>query len=201
MGKRPAMLVIDMQYRSLGHEPRPIEQAVLEYKTSCGDRAWRAVPGVSKLIAHFRSLGLPVIFPHVAPKGPNDGGRLADKLPGVLSVPPAGYEFVREVAPAPGEITIAKYHASAFFGTALISHLVDHRIDTLFVTGGTTSGCVRATAVDASSLGFKVVVPFDCVYDRSQTCHAVNLFDLASKYADVVDVDRAIELASTANAS
>jgi len=193
-GKFPALLVIDMQYRSMGEHPKPIAEAVLEYPTSCGEFGWRAVPYVAQLMAAFRQRGFPVIFPHVAPKGVHDGGRFGDKAPAVMHVPPRGYEFVAEVAPLPDEIRIAKFHPSPFFGTPLVSHLVNMGVDSVFVAGCTTSGCVRAAAVDASSYGFRVIVPEDCVYDRSQVSHAVNLFDLSSKYGDVLSLGSALEL-------
>ena len=80
---------------------------------------------------------------------------------------------------------IPKKHPSAFFATPLTSHLIDLGADTLVVTGCTTSGCVRGSVVDAFAFNFRVLVPHDAVYDRSATSHAVNLFDMASKYADV----------------
>lgn len=189
LGRRPALLVIDVQYRTVGETPRPIEEAIREYATSCGEIGWRAVGHIAPLMDVFRSRGLPVIFPHVAPKASYDGGRFADKVPTVMSVPPRGYEFVREVAPRPGDILLPKFHPSAFFGTPLASHLVNQGVDSLVVTGCTTSGCVRGTVVDAFSLNYRVVVPEECVYDRSSVSHAVNLFDIASKYADVVNAD------------
>jgi nicotinamidase-related amidase len=192
-GERPALLVIDVQYRSIGERPRPIVEAIQEYATSCGEYGWRAVPHVATLIAAFRERGLPIIYPHVAPKKPHDGGRFADKAPSVMGISARGYEFVAEVAPHEGDIVIPKHHASAFFGTPLASHLVNLRVDTVFVAGCTTSGCVRASAVDATSLGFRVIVPYECVFDRSQTSHAVNLFDMSSKYADVLPTDELAE--------
>jgi nicotinamidase-related amidase len=191
-GDRPALLVIDLQYRSIGERPRPIMEAINEYATSCGEHGWRAVPYVARLIAAFRERGLPVIYPHVAPKKRHDGGRFADKAPSVMGITARGYEFVAEVAPRPDEITVPKHHASAFFGTPLASHLVNLRADTVFIAGCTTSGCVRASAVDATSLGFRVIVPYECVFDRSQMSHAVNLFDMASKYADVLSLPEAL---------
>jgi maleamate amidohydrolase len=194
-GIRPALLVIDFQYRSIGERPMPILESIRnEYATSCGEYGWRAVPYAARLIAAFRAAGCPVIYPHVAPKGMHDGGRFADKAPGVMSIPLRGYEFVKEVAPIAGDILIPKYHASAFFGTALASHLIDLGADSVFIAGCTTSGCVRASAVDASSYGFRVVVPQECVFDRSQISHAVNLFDMASKYAEVLPLNAALEL-------
>ena len=191
---KAALLVIDVQYRSVGREPMPIEEAIREYPTSCGEHGWRAIPHIRALLEAFRVAGLPVLFPHVAPKRSYDGGRWADKAPAVMSIPPRGYEFVEEVAPRDGEILVPKQHASAFFGTPLISYLLDRGVSTLFVVGTTTSGCVRATVVDGSSFGFRVVVPQECVFDRSQASHAVNLFDMDSKYADVMPLESAIAL-------
>ena len=98
-GPPAALLVIDMQYRSLGETPRPIMEAIADCVTCCGEYGWQAVPHVQQLLRAFRARRLPVIFPHVAPKGRHDGGRFADKLPGVMQVPLRGYEFVKEVAP------------------------------------------------------------------------------------------------------
>lgn len=187
-----ALLVIDVQYRSIGHRPAPLREAIREYPTSCGEHGWRALPPIRQLLQAFRDAQLPVLFPHVAPKRAYDAGRWAEKAPAVMGIPARGYEFVEEVAPQDGEILLPKQHASAFFGTPLASYLIDRGVSTLYVTGTTTSGCVRATAVDASSFGFRVVIPQECVFDRSPTSHAVNLFDLNSKYADVMPVALAL---------
>jgi nicotinamidase-related amidase len=189
IGRWPALLVIDVQYRSMGEKPLPIAEAISTMPTSCGEFGWRAVPHIAKLLAVFRELRAPVLYPHVASKEPHNRGQFEMKVPGVMDVPRRGYDFVAEVAPRPEEITIPKFQASAFHGTALTSYLVGLGVDTLVVTGCTTSGCVRATVVDACALNFKVVVPQDAVYDRSQTSHAVNLFDMSSKYADVMPTD------------
>jgi nicotinamidase-related amidase len=102
-----------------------------------------------------------------------------------MDIPEQGYQFPPEIAPREGDVLLPKKHPSAFFATPLVSHLVDLGVDTLVVTGCTTSGCVRGSAVDGFAYNFHVLVPHDCVYDRSQTSHAVNLFDMAAKYADV----------------
>src|SRR5438105_12438041 len=102
-----------------------------------------------------------------------------------MTIPEKGYQFPAEVAPHPGDVLLPKKHPSAFFGTPLASYLINLGADTLVVTGCTTSGCVRGSVVDAFSYNFRVMVPYDAVYDRSATSHAVNLFDMASKYADV----------------
>ncbi len=192
-GRRPALLIIDVQYRTVGTEPRPFWEAIQEFPTSCGDVAWRAVRAIEPLIAEFRRNAWPVLYPHVAPKQSYDGGRLAEKVPAIMSIPPKGYEFVREIAPVQGDVLIPKKHPSAFFATALASHLIDFGVDTLVVTGCTTSGCVRSSVVDAFSYNFRVCVPEECVYDRSAASHAVNLFDMSEKYADVMPAERVLE--------
>jgi nicotinamidase-related amidase len=185
MGRRPALLIIDVQYRTTGTRPMPYWEAIEEFKPSCGQTAWDAVGHIVPLLARFRERMLPVLYPYVAPKLGYDGGRLAQKVPEIMTVAAKGYEFVAAVAPVEGDILIPKKHPSAFFGTPLVSYLIDAGVDTLVVTGCSTSGCVRGTVVDAFALNFKVTVPQECVYDRSQTAHAVNLFDMAYKYADV----------------
>src|SRR5690606_2353725 len=193
MGSRPALLIIDVQYRTVGTTPQPFWESIKEFPTSCGDVGWKAVANIQKLLALFREKNWPVLYPHVAPKKATDGGRLDDKVPAIMNIRAHGYDFVKEVAPREGDVLLPKKHPSAFFGTALASHLIDLQADTLIVTGCTTSGCVRGSVVDAFSLNFKVAVPQDAVYDRSQVSHAVNLFDMSEKYADVGTADELLQ--------
>ena len=193
VGKRPALLVIDVQYRTTGTTPLPFFEAIKEFPTSCGDVAWKAVDNIKLLVDEFRQRGWPVLYPHVAPKNKNEGGRLAEKVPAIMNIPAHGYEFVKEIAPQPGDVLLPKKHPSAFFATALTSHLIDLQADTLVITGCSTSGCVRSSVVDAFALNFKVLVPQDAVYDRSRVSHAVNLFDMAEKYADVATTTETLE--------
>jgi len=193
VGKRPALLIIDVQYRTVGTKRLPYWEAIKEYPTACGEDGWSAVDHIQPLLAEFRRLGLPVLYPHVAPKNADtDSGRLADKVPSIMGIDSKGYEFVAEIAPVKGDVLLPKKHPSAFFGTPLVSHLIDLGADTLFVTGCTTSGCVRSSVSDAFAFNFKVVVPQECVYDRSPTAHAVNLFDMNAKYADVMTTAEAL---------
>jgi nicotinamidase-related amidase len=109
---------------------------------------------------------------------------------------------VPEIAPRQRDVLLPKKHPSAFFGTPLASYLIDLQVDSLVVTGCTTSGCVRASVVDAFAYNFKCTVPIECVYDRSATSHAVNLFDMASKYAEVIPVSQVMQhIASLPRAS
>jgi maleamate amidohydrolase len=192
-GKRPALLVIDVQYRSVGDRPMPIREAIKQYPTSCGEVGWSAIPHIANLVRVFRDNKWPVIFPHVARKIGQDHGAFSAKIPGIMQIPAAGYDFVKEVAPQPGELLLPKTQASAFFGTPLATYLIGGGVDSLVVTGCTTSGCIRASVVDACALNYKSIVPSDAVYDRSSTSHAVNLFDIASKYADVLPTQAVID--------
>ena len=186
VGSRPALLIIDVQYRTIGTTPKPFWESIREFPTSCGEIGWNAMHNIAILLAEFRRNNWPVLYPHVAPKNTaTDGGRLAQKVPAIMNIAEKGYEFPPEIAPRAGDVLIPKKHPSAFFATPLVSHLIDLGVDTLIVTGCTTSGCVRGSVVDAFAYNFRVLVPSDCVYDRSATSHAVNLFDMASKYADV----------------
>ena len=194
VGKRPALLIIDVQYRTIGTTPKPFWEAIREFPTSCGDVGWNAMRNIVTLLAEFRGNNWPVLYPHVAPKNKaTDGGRLAQKVPAIMSIPEKGYEFPVEIAPREGDVLIPKKHPSAFFATPLASHLIDLQADTLVVTGCTTSGCVRGSVVDAFAYNFRVLVPQDAVYDRSATSHAVNLFDMAAKYADVATAAEILE--------
>ena len=186
LGKRPALLIIDVQYRTVGTKPMPFWEAIKEFPTACGEIGWAAVHQISRLVDQFRANSWPILYPYVSRKESFDTGRLAEKVPALMTVAERGYAFVSEVAPRDGDILLPKKHPSAFFGTPLTSYLIDLGVDTLVVTGCTTSGCVRGTVVDGFAHNFRTVVPHDAVYDRSATSHAVNLFDMASKYADVM---------------
>ena len=183
-----------MQYRTVGTSPKPILEAIKEFPTSCGDIGWNAMRNIATLLAEFRRNEWPVLYPHVAPKNKaTDGGRLAEKVPAIMEIAAKGYEFPAEIAPRDGDVLIPKKHPSAFFATPLASHLIDLGADTLVVTGCTTSGCVRGSVLDAFAYNFRAFVPHDAVYDRCATSHAVNLFDMAAKYADVATTAEIIE--------
>lgn len=202
LGTRPGLLVIDVQYRTVGNTPKPFDEALQDYSTACGQAGWDAVENIAALVTLFRERGWPVIYPYVAPKGTHDAGRLGAKVPAIMDIPAKGYEFVPDIAPTEADLLIPKKHPSAFFGTPLISHLVDLGLDTLVVTGCTTSGCVRSSAVDAFAYNFRVLVPHDACYDRAKLIHQVNLFDIGQKYADVMTTKEAVEhLRSTPTAT
>jgi maleamate amidohydrolase len=192
LGRRPGIVIIDVQYRTVGLRPAPILEAMDAYPTACGEAGWSAVFAIERLLGVARPMGLPVFYPYVSPKAEYDAGRLAGKVPTIMGIDEKGYRFVEEIAPREGDVLIPKKHPSAFFGTPMASYLIDKGVDTLLVCGCTTSGCVRATVADAFAYNFRVAVLEDCVYDRGTLSHGVNLFDIQSKYADVIWADEAI---------
>lgn len=179
-GRRPALLVIDL---------------VLAY-TQPGSPLY-AGPGVGevvacneRLVAAARAAGVPVIFTNVEyTPGGADGGVFFRKVPALRLFERGGPlgAFPPTLTPAPGEVTITKQYASAFFGTPLASLLAAQGVDTLLITGVSTSGCVRASALDACQHGFLPFVVRDGCGDRHPAPHEANLFDLQAKYAEVID--------------
>jgi maleamate amidohydrolase len=188
LGRRPAFLVIDTTYGFVGREPLPILASIRSHPNSCGDAGWRAVAAIADVLAAVRPLGWPVIYSAgFTELGIRGQGRWASKHPrSTIEIPADANTVVAEIAPRPGDLVIPKTKPSLFHGTPLVDILLAAAIDTLFVMGGTTSGCVRATVVDAFSHNFAVLVVEEAVFDRGELSHAVNLFDMDQKYADVV---------------
>ncbi len=198
LGQRPALLIIDAQYRTTGENSDPILEAMKEYATAIGEEAWKAVGQIERLLARFRAAGWPVMYAQGERTGLQEGGRYTDKIPALgeaYNLPGSrGAEIVEPLAPNPEDVIIRKRFPSILFGTNLITQLVTAGVDTLLVVGCTTSGCVRSTVVDGMSYGFRCVVPLDCVWDRSEAAHAINLFDMSQKYADVMSLDELLSL-------
>lgn len=193
LGERPAMLIIDAQYRTTGEGPVPIQEAMKQYATAVGEDAWSAVHQIEKLVKIFREKGWPVMYAQGERTGAQEGARYTDKIPSLAAdynLPGSrGAQIVEPLTPEPNDVIIYKRFPSIFFGTNLVTQLVNAGADTLIVVGCTTSGCVRGTVVDGMSYGFRCVVPEDCVWDRGEASHAINLFDIAQKYADVMPLD------------
>jgi maleamate amidohydrolase len=193
-GSRPAVFVIDVQYNFVGDTPAPILQSIRTYRTSCGSEGWECVYKIQELLAAARSRNVPIFYTVSERRADllDSGIQVGKSHRGMEQTSVAGTratETVEEVASRPEDILISKRKPSAFFGTPLMSHLNFLDVDTIIVTGCTTSGCVRATAVDAYAYNFHTVVVEDCVFDRFQSSHAITLWDLNAKYADVVPMD------------
>jgi len=194
-GSKPAIMIIDVQYRTVG-EDKPILESIKTWPTSCGERAWKAVRKIQSLLEVARKKKLPIIYANVERKDEFEVGRWKDKIPSMTNkihrTEQIGVQNVAEIAPQTGDIVVSKRYASAFFGTPLMTFLNQLDADTVIITGCTTSGCVRATVLDAFSYAFKVVVPEEAVYDRGEVTHAINLFDINSKYGDVIPTNEVI---------
>ncbi len=187
-GERPVLLVVDMTYNFCGDRAEPILASIKSWRASCGQAAWDAVPQIKELIAVARQRGVPVIYTLRDARDDGwDRGRWRGK--NRRSGEDAGRDgnrIITELAPQPGDIVLRKQKPSAFFATPLIAQLTQLRCDTVIVAGCTTSGCVRATVLDAFSYNLRVAVPQDAVFDRAEASHAVSLFDMNAKYADVM---------------
>jgi len=192
VGPRPALLAIDLYdlvYR--GGPRRPIEIND-QYPNTCGVFAHRAIEPTRRLIAAARRAGIPIFFCTQETR-PNNRPRGAHSTKSQRPTPaPDGFAIYREFPVEPSDILITKQRASIFQGTPLSSHLTLIDVSSVIVCGESTSGCVRASVVDAHSAGFHVTIAEECTYDRAELTHKVNLFDLHHKYADVMHTDEIV---------
>jgi nicotinamidase-related amidase len=154
-----------------------------------------SVEQTSRLLTAGRAAGVPVIYT-TSPFRPHGGDQpfksAADKSPGFRPWDARASEVDERVAPEPADLIIEKENASAFFGTHLAGYLVQHRVDTLLITGCSTSACIRATATDAKSYRFRPIVVRECVGDRVAACHVFTLHDIQARFADVVSLTEAL---------
>lgn len=181
-GRRPGLLIIDCNH-------------------GCADPSVSAmgiamdaeIKNIRRLLDVARAKRLPVVHTTVvySEEQFRDGGWFVKKVPSLEALRPGSKEaqIVPELAPRSGELVLEKRFPSGFSGTNLHSYLTRCEVDTVVVTGNSTSGCVRATVIDAVSAGFRVIIPRQCVADRIPLSHVVNLFDMDAKYGDVMDVD------------
>jgi maleamate amidohydrolase len=189
VGPNAALLAIDLYevvYRGGAQPPHKLAKT---HPNSCGEYAHAAIEPTQRLFAAARAAGLPVFY--------STGDTRTESRPNFVTatkrvrpaVDPADYIIRPEFKPQQGDVVITKQRASVFYGTPLMAHLTQLGIQTLIVCGESTSGCVRATAVDAYSNGFHVVLVEECCFDRSELSHKVNLFDMHHKYTDVMHLN------------
>jgi maleamate amidohydrolase len=178
LGAKPALLIVDFV------------NGFTDPEILGGGNIAQAVSATVPLLAAFREQRRPVIFTRIvyAADGADAGiwCRKVPRLRELTETSPAS-QVVDALAPQQGELVIRKTQASAFFGTHLAGHLVLNGIDSLVVAGCTTSGCIRASVIDAMSHNYRTVVPVDCVGDRALGPHEANLFDIGQKYADLTN--------------
>jgi maleamate amidohydrolase len=183
LGRRPAVLVVDF---SCGFT---------DPACPLGSDLTPQVEATRRLLDAARAKGLPVVFTTIGfEPSLKDGGLWLQKVPslGELQVGGRWVEIDPRLDPRDDETVILKKGASGFFGTNLASVLVSQQVDSVVLCGATTSGCIRATAIDLLQYGWPTLVPRECVGDRAQAPHDANLFDIQAKYADVVSVEEAI---------
>jgi len=180
LGDNPMVFVIDMQRFIVGEDVPILESIEGFNSSSMGSVAHDAIEHIGPFLDHARDNGVPITYTRVIPDSYDDPEH-------------KDLQIVDPVAPEESDTIIDKSYASAFFGTDLISRLVREDIDTMIVVGNSTSGCVRATAIDGKQHGFDVIIPIECVFDRIEASHKVALLDLWMKYARVVDQAEAEE--------
>ena len=191
VGDRPALLAIDLYnfvYR--GDPTKYPEELVDEFPNSCGKFAWDAVEPTKKLFAACRAAGLPIIYltgsvrkGRVRSTNRQSGYDVGDEM---MDIHPA-------FSPQNGDIVIRKERASAFHSTPLVAQLTRLGVNSLIVCGESTSGCVRATVLDAYSNGIHVTLAEEGCFDRYIDTHKMNLFDMHHKYADVMHVEEIVD--------
>ncbi len=203
-GARPVVVVVDVTYNFCGDRPEPVLESIKRWRNSCGVEAWEAIGHIRTMVDAAHDARVPVVFTTGTDYRPDrfDAGRWADKNSrfSEASVDEdarqrrrIGNHVVEPIAPEPRDLVVSKAKPSAFFGTLLPAHLTALGADSLIVCGTTTSGCVRATVVDAFSYNYRVAVVGECTFDRGQASHAINLFDMNSKYADVVSLTETVD--------
>ena len=192
IGPNPALLAIDLYEVVYRGGAKPPAQLAKTHPNSCGEYAHAAIEPTKRLFAAARAAGLPIFYSTGDTRDASKPSFVAATKRVRPKFDPSDYDIRPEFKPQPGDVVITKQRASVFYGTPLIAHLTQLGIQTLIVCGESTSGCVRATAVDAYSHGFHVVLVEECCFDRSELSHKVNLFDMHHKYADVMHLDEVV---------
>ena len=203
-GEKPALLLVDLYRWVFGDTPEPLLDAVKTWPGSCGLAAWDAIPHIQTLLKACREADIPIVYV----TGLDNCGvagwstRRGPTSTAELTAPERDrrerqYDIIDEVAPLPGEAVLRKSSPSAFWGTPLIGHLNYLSVDTIITCGESTSGCVRASVVDGCTNRYRMIVVEECVFDRHQATHAINLFDMNQKYSDVLPIGEVLEHLST----
>ena len=197
-GKSAALLLIDCQYYMAGIRGAPDNST--KYPLACGEVAFAAIDQMVRLLNAGRRARIPIFFTRYVVDPVNDDvGMFHRKIGAGIGrgenfyfAGTHGAEIVSDLKPLPNEIVIDKKKFSAFLGTPLLSLLIDRRVDTLIIVGGSTSNCIRAAALDSTQYNFFTIVPEEAVYDRLPLAHTLNLFDINRSYGDVVPVDEVL---------
>ncbi len=193
VGERPALLAIDLYKIAYEGGPKPVIDVIADYPSSCGENAWNAIAPTERLFAAARAAHIPIIYSTTEKRPEANVAKASATARQRSRVSSDSWDIKEEFTPQDGDLVIYKQRASAFYGTPLIAQLNQMGVGSLIVCGESTSGCVRASVVDAFSNGIHVALAEECCFDRSELSHKVNLFDLHHKYADVMHVDEIIK--------
>ena len=192
IGTTPALIAIDLYDLVYDGGPRPVSELMDDYPSSCGEYAWRALPGTIELFKAVRESGIPIIHVTYDTRIETDPRRIHPTNRKRRQPSLELYRIKAELRPVTGELVVYKKRASAFFGSPLCAFLNELKIDSLFMIGESTSGCLRASVVEANSFGYPVTVIADGVFDRFPLNHKVSLLDMHLKYATVVSLAEAL---------
>ena len=199
-GDKPALLLVDLYRWVFGDRPEPLLEQIRTWPSGCGMAAWEALPHIQTLLQAAREAEIPIVhmtgLDNCGVEGWSSRQRPASTAP---LTPEARerrerqYDIIDEVAPMPGEAVLRKSSPSAFWGTPLVGHLNYLGVNTIITCGESTSGCVRASVVDGCTNRYRMIVVEECVFDRHEAAHAINLFDMHQKYADVLPLGEVLE--------
>jgi nicotinamidase-related amidase len=192
VGPSPALVAIDLYAAVYAGGNKPMSELAKTHPNAYGAAAWEAIAPTRKLFAAARAAGLPIFY--------STGDARTDSHPAGVTATKrksdadknAKYAIQPDFKPQPGDVVITKQRASAFYGTPLTAHLNSLGVRSVIMLGGSTSGCLRASAVDAYSNGYHVTLVEECIWDRNELCHKVNLFDMHHKYCDVMHLDEVL---------
>jgi nicotinamidase-related amidase len=202
-GDKPALLLIDLYRAVFGDQPEPLLESIKTWPSSHGLAGWKALPHIQTLLNAAREAGIPIV--HVTGISEYEQGvvgwndRIHPSRRGRQRTPEQedrqrrAYDIVDEVAPLNGEVVLRKAAPSAFWGTPLAAQLRYMGIDTVITCGESTSGCVRASVVEGATHTYRMIVAEECVFDRHEATHALNLFDMDQKYGDVTPLGDILE--------
>jgi maleamate amidohydrolase len=200
-GKKTALVIVDMYRGVFGDEPEPLMESIKKWPGSCGMAGWNALPYFQTLLAEARAAKIPIVHVTMMDDAGVEGWSVKRGMPkSTTPSDPAAAErqsrradIVTELTPLPGEAVLKKVAPSSFWGTPLAAHLNYNDVDTVIAVGESTSGCLRATVVEGTSYRFRMIVAEECAFDRHESAHAMNLFDMNQKYADVLPLADVVE--------
>ena len=192
VGRNPALLAIDLYNLAYDGGPRPVHELQKDHPSSCGEFAHAAIAPTLRLFKAARAAGIPIVYTTQETRAEAFPTRVVATRRVKTRTDERSWQIKAEFAPEPGDLMIYKQRASAFYGTPLVAHLQMMGVQSLIVCGESTSGCVRASAVDGYSNGFHVTLAEECCYDRHLLSHKINLFDMHHKYCDAMHVDEIV---------